>query len=184
MQKQRKTIYDFMLQGSLYETLTSKINRLGNFSYLTCVDIIFSRGPSNAPFLFKAWNTSSIFCLPSCAVYFSPVIWFVFVQISCFLIFLCGTHGVVFFLPQPVQLLFWILPHREYLFIFYSNIALLTHRVQLLFCILPHRANLPATSSDGGFSYSAILAFPNERTVFSPFVYSFIFNGAPKGALI
>ena len=120
MKKQRKTIYDFMLQGSLYETLTSKINRLGNFSYLTCVDIILSGGPSNAPsFLFKAWNTSSIFCLPSCALYFSPVIWFVFVQISCFLIFFCGTHRVDFFLPQPVQLLFWILPHREYLFIFY-----------------------------------------------------------------
>ena len=38
-----------MLQGSLYETLTSKINRLCNFSYQTCVDIILSGAPSNAP---------------------------------------------------------------------------------------------------------------------------------------
>ena len=177
--KQRKTTNDFMRQGSLYQTLTSKINRLCNFSYLACVDIILSGGPSNASsFLFKAWNTSLIFCLPSCAVYFSPVFWFVFVHISCFLIFSCGIHRLDFFLPQPVHLLFWILPHREYLFIFYSNIALLTHRVQLLFWILPHRANLPATSSDGGFSYSAILAFPNERTVFSPFV-QFYFQWCP-----
>ena len=64
MKKYRKTIYDFMLQGSLYETLTSKINRLCNFSYQTCVDIILSGAPSNDPsFLFK----KARYYLPGCS---------------------------------------------------------------------------------------------------------------------
>ena len=129
-------------------------------------------------FLFKGLNTSLIFCSPTCALYFCPIICFVFVQISCFQIFFCLTHRVHFFLPKLVQLLFRILPHRENLFIFYSTIAFITHRVQLLFWIVPHRANLPATSSHGGLCYCATLPCPNERRVICPFVYSFILNGA------
>ena len=41
-----------MLQGSLYETLMRKINRPYTFSYLLCVHIILSGGPSNAPSFF------------------------------------------------------------------------------------------------------------------------------------
>ena len=68
-------------------------------------------------------------------LYFCPIICFVFLQISCFQIFVCFTHRGNFFLHQPEQLLFLILLHREYLFIFYSNIAFLINRVQLLFWI-------------------------------------------------
>ena len=86
-----------MLQGSLYETLTRKINRPCNFSYLTCVDIILSGGPSTFFFYFKVraprklfvYNRAPLFlphhlfcfrtnfllsnislCYPSCAFFF------------------------------------------------------------------------------------------------------------------
>ena len=49
-----------MLQGSSNRTLTSIINRLCKFSYLSCANIILSGGPSSAPafFLFQGCKTS------------------------------------------------------------------------------------------------------------------------------
>ena len=62
--KHSKTTNDFMLQGSSNRTLTSKINRLCNFSYLSCADIILSRGPSSAPafFLFQGCAKEYVVC--------------------------------------------------------------------------------------------------------------------------
>ena len=70
-------------------------------------------------------------------LYFCPIIFFVFLQISCFQIFFCFTHRVHFFLHQPEQLLFLILLHREYLFIFYSNIAFLIFVYNCYFELCP-----------------------------------------------
>ena len=86
-----------MLQGSLYETLTRKINRPCNFSYLTCVDIILSGGPSTFFFFILTLEHLVNYLCTIVRLYFCPIICFVFVQISCFQIFLCVTHRVHFF---------------------------------------------------------------------------------------
>ena len=153
-----------MLQGSLYETLTSNINRPFNFSYLTCEDIILTGGPSTFFFYFNVRTPRKLFLHHRAP--FCTIICFVFLQISCFQIFFCVTHRVHFFLPHPVLLLFSILPHREYQLIFQYNIAFLAHRAQQLFLIVSHRANLPATSSHGGLSYCATLPCPKSRKAF------------------
>ena len=83
-----------MLQGSLYETLTSNINRPFNFSYLTCEDIILTGGPSTFFFYFNVRTPRKLFLHHRAP--FCTIICFVFLQISCFQIFFCFTHLVHF----------------------------------------------------------------------------------------
>ena len=147
--KQRKTKKDFMRQGSLFQTLTSKINRLCNFSYLSCVDIILSGGPSSATAFFISrveylvnflctivrslflphhpfcWRTnfllSNIFlCYPSCAFFSAPS--------SAVIILKSASSRDVLFLLLRVQLIFWRCPTER------TSLLFILESVYLFYC--------------------------------------------------
>ena len=85
-----------MLQGSSNRTLTSKINRLCNFSYLSCEDIILSGGPSSEPVSFYLkFGKHRIFFVHHRVLFFSPIVGiphFVLLKLFWFQILFCVTH--------------------------------------------------------------------------------------------
>ena len=112
-----------MLQGSSNRILMSKINGRCNFFIPILFTYYFEWRLLDCScfFVFKVWNTSLIFCPPSCAIFFCPIVGiphFVVVKISWFIIFFCVTHCVHFFLSHLVQLLFCMVPHWPHVFIF------------------------------------------------------------------
>ena len=132
-----------MLQGSLYETLTRKINRPCNFSYLTCVDIILSGGPSTFFFYFKVRAPRKLFVYNRAPLFLPH-------HLFCFRTNFLLSNIFLFYPSCPFfSAIIFNTTSSRVLFIFYSNIAFLINRVQLLFLIVPNRANLPTTSSHG-----------------------------------
>ena len=140
-----------MLQGSLYETLTRKINRPCNFSYLTCVDIILSGGPSTFFFYFKVraprklfvYNRAPLFlphhlfcfrtnfllsniflCYPSCAFFFLRLEHLVNYLCTIVRLYFCTIICFVFVQISGFQIFFCV-THRVHFFLPHPVLLLL-----------------------------------------------------------